>query len=78
MRVTGAVGEWIAFQLGVWHEIATWYGWASVRGFSEKASAFSPEGRDHRNGNSCGARRRVTTIARATRGRPFLTKSPKV
>ena len=43
MRVTGAVGEWIAFQLGVWHEIATWYGWASVRGFSEKASAFSPE-----------------------------------
>ena len=34
---------WTAFQLSVWHEIATWYGWASVPGFSERASAFSPE-----------------------------------
>src|SRR5262249_7461994 len=26
-----------------WHEIETWYGWESVKGVSEKESAFSPE-----------------------------------
>jgi hypothetical protein len=29
--------------MSIWHEIATWYGWESVPGFSERASAFSPE-----------------------------------
>jgi hypothetical protein len=29
--------------MSIWHEIATWYGFASVPGFSEEASAFSPE-----------------------------------
>ena len=37
------LAQWLAFQLSVWHEIATWYGWSSSPMFSEKASAFSPE-----------------------------------
>ena len=38
-----AVGQWLAFKLSNWHEIATWYGWSSFRAFPETASAFSPE-----------------------------------
>jgi hypothetical protein len=41
--VAAGLAQWMAFQLSIWHEIATWYGYASVRGFSERASAFSPE-----------------------------------
>jgi len=37
------IAEWTAFQLSVWHEIATWYGWSSTSLFPETASAFSPE-----------------------------------
>jgi len=37
------LAQWLAFELSIWHEIATWYGWSSVPGFSERASAFSPE-----------------------------------
>lgn len=37
------MAEWINFKMSVWHEIATWYGWESVKGFSERLSAFSPE-----------------------------------
>lgn len=33
----------LAFQLAQWHEIAQWYGFQSVPGFSEEISAFSPE-----------------------------------
>lgn len=33
----------IAFQLAAWHEIAQWYGYRSLPGFSEMISAFSPE-----------------------------------
>lgn len=33
----------LAFQLAQWHEIAQWYGFQSVPGFSEEVSAFSPE-----------------------------------
>lgn len=33
----------LAFQLAAWHEIAQWYGYQSVPGFSEGISAFSPE-----------------------------------
>ena len=33
----------IAFDLSVWHEVATWYGYESVPGFSERLSGFSPE-----------------------------------
>jgi hypothetical protein len=38
-----ALAQWLTFQVSIWHEIATWFGWASVPGFSERASAFSPE-----------------------------------
>lgn len=37
------LGQWTAFNLSVWHEIATWYGWSSMSVFPEGASAFSPE-----------------------------------
>lgn len=33
----------LAFELAQWHEIAQWYGFESVPGFSEQISAFSPE-----------------------------------
>jgi hypothetical protein len=39
--VTG-LAEWVAFQASIWHEITTWYGWASTP-FSERPSAFSIE-----------------------------------
>lgn len=38
-----ALAEWLAFELSVWHETATWYGWSALPGFPEIASAFSPE-----------------------------------
>jgi len=38
-----ALAEWVAFQLSVWHEIATYYGYASIAQWPEKISAFSPE-----------------------------------
>ncbi len=37
------IAQRIAFELSVWHEIATWYGWRSVRIYPEELSAFSPE-----------------------------------
>jgi hypothetical protein len=37
------IAQWLAWQLSVWHEIATWYGWSHVGMFPELASAFSPE-----------------------------------
>lgn len=33
----------LSFQIAVWHEIAQWYGYRTVRSFSERSSAFSPE-----------------------------------
>jgi len=42
-RLTIWLAEWITWKMSVWHEIATWYGFHSVPGFSEEASAFSPE-----------------------------------
>ncbi len=33
----------LAFQMAAWHEVAQWYGYQSVAGFSEEVSAFSPE-----------------------------------
>ena len=38
-----ALAQWGAWQLSVWHEIATWFGFEAVAGFSEVASSFSPE-----------------------------------
>jgi len=37
------LGQWAAFQISIWHEIATWYGWSTLPAFPETASAFSPE-----------------------------------
>jgi hypothetical protein len=44
-RVTLAVAlaKWAAYQLSIWHEIATFYGYASMAAWPEKISAFSPE-----------------------------------
>lgn len=41
--LTAALAVWVGFQLSIWHEVATWYGWSSFNAFSERASAFSPE-----------------------------------
>lgn len=38
-----ALAQWIAWQLSVWHELATLYGWSSTPLFPERVSAFSPE-----------------------------------
>lgn len=38
-----ALSAWANHQLSNWHEIVTWYGWESVKGMSERLSAFSPE-----------------------------------
>jgi len=38
-----ALAQWLAFQLSIWHETATWYGWSYWSAFPELASAFSPE-----------------------------------
>jgi len=37
------LAEWVAYQLSIWHEIATYYGYASLAAWPEKISAFSPE-----------------------------------
>lgn len=42
-EVAIAIAQWAAFQISIWHEIVTYYGFESVPGFSEKVSAFSPE-----------------------------------
>lgn len=42
-EVAVALAQWSAYQMSIWHEIATWYGYESVSGFPEKVSAFSPE-----------------------------------
>ncbi len=42
-RVTIPVAQWLAYQLSVWHEIVTWFGWSEFGAFPEIVSAFSPE-----------------------------------
>ena len=48
-RASGSAISWrllaghLAFEIAQWHEIAQWYGFQSVPGFSEEISAFSPE-----------------------------------
>lgn len=42
-RLVVAAAQWLAFQMSIWHEIATWYGYASLVAWPEKISAFSPE-----------------------------------
>ena len=42
-QISAALAVWMGFQLSVWHEIATWYGWSDFGAFSERGSAFSPD-----------------------------------
>jgi hypothetical protein len=42
-RVAITVAQWLAFELSVWHEIATTYGWSAFKPYPEYLSAFSPE-----------------------------------
>ncbi len=42
-RLAVALAQWTTFHLSTWHEIETWYGAHSVPGWSEEASAYSPE-----------------------------------
>jgi len=42
-RLATALAQRTAFLFSIWHEIASWYGYQSLAGFSEKVSAFSPE-----------------------------------
>jgi len=42
-RTAIALAQWMAFQMSVWHEIATAYGFASIDFYPEYVSAFSPE-----------------------------------
>lgn len=37
------LAQWLAYQLSIWHEIATFYGYTGIAGWPEKLSAFSPE-----------------------------------
>ena len=41
--VATTLAQWVNYQFSIWHEIATWYGWQSIKGFSERLSAFSLE-----------------------------------
>jgi hypothetical protein len=42
-RIAPPMAQWIGFQLSIWHEIATWFGWSWTKTFPETASSFSPE-----------------------------------
>lgn len=41
--LSARLAGYLAFQIAAWHEVAQWYGYESVPGFSEGVSAFSPE-----------------------------------
>ncbi len=43
MPLAVTLAQWLAYQLSIWHEIATYYGYASLADWPEKISAFSPE-----------------------------------
>jgi hypothetical protein len=62
-EVVTSLAEWLDFHAGVWHEIATWYGWSSTP-FSERPSAFSPE---DIYSNRLGAQLAGTLVRRHTR-----------
>lgn len=37
------LGQWLAYQSAIWHEIVTWFGWSTFSLFPERVSSFSPE-----------------------------------
>lgn len=55
----------LAFELAQWHEVAQWYGFQSVAGFSEEISAFSPE---DLYSNLLGARLAINVILEGNAG----------
>ncbi|HIE4380737.1 TPA: DUF4056 domain-containing protein [Klebsiella aerogenes] len=55
----------LAFEIAQWHEIAQWYGFQSVPGFSEEISAFSPE---DLYSNLLGARLAINVILQGQAG----------
>jgi hypothetical protein len=55
----------LAFEIAQWHEIAQWYGFQSVPGFSEEISAFSPE---DLYSNLLGARLAINVILQGNAG----------
>lgn len=42
-RLALDMAAWLTFQLSIWHELASWYGWSHIPLFPETVSAFSPE-----------------------------------
>jgi hypothetical protein len=40
-KVTLRAGQWIAYEMMTWHELATWFGYCTVPFIDEKPSAFS-------------------------------------
>jgi hypothetical protein len=42
-EVAAALAGWVTFQLSIWHELASWFGYENLPGYSERVSAFSPE-----------------------------------
>ena len=42
-ELTLLVARRLAWEVSMWHEIASWYGYASVQFFPERLSAFTPE-----------------------------------
>lgn len=43
LGAAAVLAGYVAHQLSIWHEIASWYGVEAVAGFSERVSSFSPE-----------------------------------
>jgi len=43
IQLATVLAQWLAYQFSIWHEIATFYGYASLAEWPEKISAFSPE-----------------------------------
>jgi hypothetical protein len=43
IQLATVLAQWVAYQFSIWHEIATFYGYASLAQWPEKISAFSPE-----------------------------------
>jgi hypothetical protein len=36
LEVATAIAQWVVYDLSIWHELATWHGWESTPGFSER------------------------------------------
>ena len=43
MQLSVGLAQWLSYQVSIWHEIATFYGYTSLAAWPENLSAFSPE-----------------------------------